>query len=69
MRFILLALCVAALAGCGVETMGTAATSAALKKQELEQGKTTMQQFNQKLGQAMQQTERRTQQADEAANK
>ena len=69
MRLVLFALCAAALAGCGVETMGTAATAAALKKQELEQGKTTMQQFNQKLGQAMQQTERRAQQADETATK
>ncbi|MEP7085493.1 MAG: hypothetical protein ABI854_12200 [Betaproteobacteria bacterium] len=69
MKYFLVVMTVAALAGCGVETMGTAATAAALKKQELDQGKATMQQFNQKLGQAMQQTEQRTRSADEAANK
>ncbi len=69
MRYFLLVMTVSALTGCGVETMGTAATGAALKKQELDQSKTTMQQFNQKLGQAMQQTEQRTRSADEAANK
>jgi hypothetical protein len=44
-----------ALAGCGVDTMSTAATTAALKKQELEQGKTTMQQAQQRIDQAVQQ--------------
>ena len=44
-----------ALAGCGVDTMSTAATTAVLKKQELEQGKTTMQQAQQRIDQAVQQ--------------
>jgi hypothetical protein len=45
----------AALAGCGVETASTAATAAALKKQELEQGKKTMEQAQKKIGQSMEQ--------------
>ena len=52
---ILMAWTLAALAGCGVETMGTAATSAVLKKQELDQGKSNMQQAQQKIDRAVQQ--------------
>jgi len=54
-----------ALAGCGVETASTAATAAALKKQELEQGKKTMEQAQKKIGQSMEQM----QQARDAAEK
>lgn len=43
------------LVGCGVETVGTAATSAQLKKQELEEGKKTQQRAQQKIDQATQQ--------------
>ena len=46
------------MAGCGVETATTAATGAAIKKQEMEQGKQTMQQAQQKVDQATQQMER-----------
>src|SRR5882672_12927315 len=53
-RFIFL-IAAAALAGCGVETASTAATAAALKKQEIEQGKRTMEQAQQKIGNAMEQ--------------
>lgn len=42
------------LAACGLETAGTAATSAAIKKQELEQGKKTMEQAQQKINESMQ---------------
>ena len=55
----------AALAGCGVETASTAATAAALKKQEIEQGKKTMEQAQQKIGQSMEQM----QQSRESAEK
>ncbi len=51
------------LAACGVETAGTAATAAALKKQEVEQGRQTLQQVQQKLDQAAQQTAQRAEQA------
>jgi NifU-like protein involved in Fe-S cluster formation len=56
----------AALSGCGVETASTAATAAALKKQELEQGKKTIDQMQQKIGQAMDQTQQSLQARDSA---
>ncbi|MFS8085581.1 MAG: hypothetical protein ACMG6H_08125 [Acidobacteriota bacterium] len=67
MRQIILVLAVAALAGCGVDSLGTAATAAALKKQEIEQGKKTMEQMQQKIGQAMQQVDQSAQRRNEAA--
>ena len=63
MRTILALLAAAALAGCGVETAGTAATAAALKKQELEQGKKTMEQMQKSIGQAMDQEQQRADRA------
>lgn len=54
MKPILAAILLAALAGCGLESAGTAATSAAMKKQELEQGRKTMDQTQQKLNESMQ---------------
>ena len=65
MKRISAVLVAAALAGCGVETASTAATAAALKKQELEQGKKTMEQAQKKIGQSMEQM----QQARDAAEK
>ena len=53
-RFIALAAC-ALVAACGVETAGTAATAAAIKKQELEEGKRTQQRANEKIDQATKQ--------------
>jgi len=47
---------------CGVETVGTAATGAAIKKQELEQGKQTIERMQQKLDQANQQVQQRAEQ-------
>ena len=49
----------AALAGCGVESASTAATAAALKKQELQQGQNTMQRAQQNIDGAMQQAQQR----------
>jgi curli biogenesis system outer membrane secretion channel CsgG len=46
------ALAAAFLAACGVETAGTAATAAAIKKQELEEGKRTQQRTQQKIDDA-----------------
>jgi uncharacterized protein YceK len=69
MKQIIVVLAVAALAGCGVETATTAATVAAMKKQEIEQGKKTMEQAQQKIGQAMDQAQRSAQQAGDAAEK
>jgi len=56
------------LAGCGVETASTAATAAALKKQEIEQGKKTLEQAQQKIGAAMEQMQQSSQ-TREAAEK
>ena len=53
----------AAIAGCGVDTATTAATGAAIKKQEMDQGKKTMEQMQQKLDQANQQVQQRSEQA------
>jgi len=52
-----------ALGACGVETASTAATGAALKKQELEQGRKTMDQMQQKIDQANLQAQQRAEQA------
>jgi len=63
MKIVLSMLLSMALAACGVETAGTAATAASLKKQEIEQGKKTMEQFQQKLDQANQVAQQRADQA------
>ena len=59
----LLMLCM--LAACGVETASTAATSAALKKQELEQGRATMDKMQRDLDEATKQAAQRAAQAEE----
>ena len=64
MKTLLVIAASAALAGCGVETVGTAATAASIKKQELEQGKKTMEQAQQKIDAAMQQLQERAASAD-----
>jgi hypothetical protein len=46
------ALATVLLAACGVETAGTAATGAAIKKQEIEEGKRTQQRSTEKIDQA-----------------
>jgi hypothetical protein len=59
----------AALAACGVETATTAATGAAIKKQEVEQGKKTLEQAQQRIEQAAQQAQQRADQGREAGDK
>jgi len=59
-------ICIAAalsLTACGVETASTAATAAALKKQEIEQGQKTLEQFQKNLDQANQHAQQRVDQA------
>jgi hypothetical protein len=58
MRTLSLTLCIA-LAACGVETASTAATSATIKKQELEQGKQSMERAQEKINQAVQAQQQR----------
>lgn len=63
MKVLFILLATLSLAACGVETAGTAATAASLKKQEVEQGQKNLQQFQQKLDQATEQAQRRAEQA------
>ena len=62
-------LAAAALAACGVETATTAATGAVIKKQEVDQGKKTLEQTREKIEQAVQQTQQRAEQGREASDK
>ena len=55
-------LSLALLAGCGVDTMSAAATAAAIKKQELQQGQKTMEQSKEKIGKAMELEQQRANQ-------
>jgi hypothetical protein len=59
MKTILVLAAAAALSGCGVEAVGTAATAASIKKQELQEAQKTMQQTQQKIDAAMQQVQNR----------
>lgn len=66
------ALAIAALAlfaGCGVETATTAATGAAIKKQEVDQGKRTMDDAREKVEQAAHQARQRAEQARSASDR
>jgi hypothetical protein len=65
---IITALALAALGGCGLETTGAAAGGAAIKKQELEQGRKAMEQAQQKVGQALEQ-QQRAQSVEDSAQK
>ena len=53
MKSFLYLVLVTALSGCGVETASTAATAGQIKRQEVEQGKKTMTQAQQKINQSM----------------
>ena len=64
MKTLLVIAMVAALAGCGVETASTAATAASIKKQELQEGKKTMERAQQKIDGAMQQVQQRAGSSD-----
>lgn len=65
MHKLLISIIFVALCGCGVEVAGTAATSASLKKTELEEGQKTMQHFEDRLGEVNQQTADRMKDLDE----
>jgi hypothetical protein len=55
-------LTLALLAGCGADTVSAAATAAAIKKQELQQGQKTMEQSKEKIGKAMELQQQRANQ-------
>lgn len=65
MKKLCAALVLATLAGCGVETATTAATSAEIKQREMEQAKNTMEQAKQKIEQSTQKIMERTTQTDD----
>lgn len=67
MRYLVPLAAAAALTACGADVATSAATAAALKKQELEQGKKTMDQAQQKIGQAMEQLQQSQQSREDAA--
>jgi NifU-like protein involved in Fe-S cluster formation len=67
MKSILVAFAVLLLAGCGLDTASSAATAAAMKKQEIEQGRKTMEQVNRSVEQSMNQEQQRLQQAADRA--
>jgi hypothetical protein len=62
-RCALAALASALLAGCGAEPAGTAATGAAIKKEELEQGEKSRERAQQRIDQAVDVMNQRAQQA------
>jgi len=64
MKTLLVLVASIALAGCGVETVGAAASGAAIKKREVEQGKKTMEQVQQKLNTSMEQVQQGAQAAE-----
>ena len=65
MKQLVAIIAIASLAGCGVETATTAATAAAAKKQEIEQGKKTMEKMQQDIGKAMEQTQQSRERAEQ----
>ena len=58
----------AALSACGVDMASSAATAAALKKQELEQAKKTQSMAQQKINQAVDQMQQSAQNRENAAD-
>ena len=56
---LLVFLVLASLWGCGAETATTAATGAAIKQKEIEEGKRMQEQARKQIEESMQQTERR----------
>jgi hypothetical protein len=64
-RYLVTVLALAALAGCGAETMSAAATAGGIKRQELQQGQKTLEQSKAKIDQAMQLQQQRADQSAE----
>jgi NifU-like protein involved in Fe-S cluster formation len=67
MKSILVVFAVLLLAGCGLDTASSAATAAALKKQEIEQGKKTMDQLSGRVEESLNQDQQRLQQSADRA--
>ena len=69
MRHLIAIAALAALAGCGADTATTAATGAAIRKQEVEQGRQTMDQAQRRIGQVLDQAQQSSQRAGDDAAK
>ena len=67
MKNLITALAVVALGGCGLETVGTAATSAALKKQQIEQGKKVQEQAQQQIERGVELQQQRVESATDGS--
>jgi len=65
MKRILIAILILSVCGCGLEAVGTAATSASMKKQELEEGQRTMQRMEANIEQMNLQAIDRLREAEE----
>lgn len=63
---LLLVLCTVAVAGCGLEAVGSAATGAAVKKQEIDNSQAQKEAVQQQLQQAFEQGQKRQRDLDEA---
>lgn len=66
MKLLLVTLCSALLAGCGVEVATTAATTAAMKKQEVEAAQQTKAMVQKKIDEATQAMQQRAEQQSNA---
>lgn len=64
MRVPMLVLGIALCAGCGAETATTAATGAAIKKQEVVEGQKRQDEAKARIEKSMQQTQQRAKEAD-----
>lgn len=69
MKYILTLLACMAMLACGADVATTAADSALVKKQEIEQGQKTMDQAKQKISQSVELMQQRAQKAQQAAEK
>jgi outer membrane lipopolysaccharide assembly protein LptE/RlpB len=69
MKSILAVFAVLVLAGCGVETASSAATAGAMKKQEIEQGKKTMDRLSGRVEESLSQDQQRLQQSADRAGR
>jgi Ni/Co efflux regulator RcnB len=65
MRILIAVVAVAVLAGCGAETATTAATGAAIKKREIEEGKKTMDRARENIDKALEQGQQRAEKEGE----
>lgn len=65
MRSFIIAVALAALTACGPETATTAATSAAIKKREIDEGKKTMDRARDKVGEATERAQQRAAKDDD----